>query len=310
MGIIVFISYSMKDSNQFQIAKIAQNLVRFPEIDDVLFADEDVQNDFIKYMNEFIGKCDIFLLFCTNNSLNSDFVGMEWRAALSLKKRIIPIYIDQNLIPPLLSSKIGIKFNKNDINETINDIYQLILKKLRLDTELKKQAELIKSQVPSKVYFIMLLTLSTLGGILMFITDFAKLKCVDIIFRYPVDWGLQLLDVSKLILSILFFVSAIFAIINLRKLQSKIMFQFGFYISIIIFLATIMLNIYFIINGANSLRARRDISSLVIVLRWWLDVAFYTGFIGGILDALLYSLIMGISEKKKKLLIDYIRKQD
>lgn len=307
MSVIVFISYSMLDFNQFKIAKIAYNLARFPEIDDVLFANENAKDDFIKYMNEFIGKCDILLLFCSNSSLNSEFVGMEWRAALSLKKVIIPIYIDQDFIPPLLSSKIGVKFNKNDINETIIDIYQLILKKIRLDVELKKQAELIKSKVPSKVYFVILLAISSLGGILMLITDFAKLKTLNDIYRYPMDWGL---DISKTILSILFFVNAIFAIINLRKLQSKIMFQFGFYISIVILFTTCFLNIYFIINGVNTLQAQIDRSDTFIILRWWLDVAFYTGFIGSILDALLYSLIMGIIEKKKKWLIDYIRKQD
>ena len=141
----------------------------------------------------------------------------------------------------------------------------------------------------------------------MLITDFAKLKTLNYIYRYPMDWGL---DISKTILSILFFVNAIFAIINLRKLQSKIMFQFGFYISIVILFTTCFLNIYFIINGANTLQAQIDRDDTLIILRWWLDVAFYTGFIGSILNALLYSLIMGIIEKKKKWLIDYIRKQD
>ncbi len=67
----MFICYSMKDSEKFQSSKIAEDLTNRPEIDDVLFCEEDAREDFIKYMNDYIEKCDILLLFCSQNALNS-----------------------------------------------------------------------------------------------------------------------------------------------------------------------------------------------------------------------------------------------
>ncbi|MFX1258434.1 MAG: toll/interleukin-1 receptor domain-containing protein, partial [Promethearchaeota archaeon] len=80
MGITVFISYATKDSNTFQIAKLAERLTKFPEIDDALYWEEDMHNDIYKYMNENVGRCDMFLLFCSQNALNSEPIEMEWMA--------------------------------------------------------------------------------------------------------------------------------------------------------------------------------------------------------------------------------------
>ena len=38
MDVLVFISYTTKDSNKFYIFKIAAKLTDYPEIDDVLYA--------------------------------------------------------------------------------------------------------------------------------------------------------------------------------------------------------------------------------------------------------------------------------
>jgi len=55
---------------------------------------------------------------------------MEWRAAISLKKVIIPVYLDPKYIPPLLSSRIGVQFNEKDFSLTIDNIYLTIKKNL------------------------------------------------------------------------------------------------------------------------------------------------------------------------------------
>ena len=79
--IIVFISYTTKDSERFQIPIIAEKLMKYPGIKKVLYWEEHMRDDIIKYMNDNVGKCDILLLFCSPNSLKSEPVEMEWQAA-------------------------------------------------------------------------------------------------------------------------------------------------------------------------------------------------------------------------------------
>ncbi|MCK4827325.1 toll/interleukin-1 receptor domain-containing protein, partial [bacterium] len=127
-GITIFVSYSMNDLDKFQISKIAEKLTNYPKIGEVLYADKNVLDDFIKYMDEYIGKCDIFILFCSEKSSDSKFVGMEWRAAVSLDKRVIPIFIDKRFIPPILSSRLGVEYNAKDLNGTVENINGIIIK--------------------------------------------------------------------------------------------------------------------------------------------------------------------------------------
>ena len=129
MGVLVFISYATKDSNKFHIFEIAAKLTDYPEIDDVLYWEEDMEDDIIDYMNENVGLCDIFILFCSHNALSSEPVKMEWQAALKIRKKMIPVFLNEEHIPPLLTTKLGVQFNQNNLNETIENIYKLILKK-------------------------------------------------------------------------------------------------------------------------------------------------------------------------------------
>ncbi len=146
MGVIAFVSYATKDSKDFQIKSIAEKLTEYPEIDNVLYWEEDMHDDIIKYMNDNLKKCHLFLLFCSQNSMRSEPVEMEWTAALKLKKKIIPIFNNTEDIPPLLTTKLGVQFNKRDIHSTINEIYNLILKKMNIqlitpDVKEKETAE-------------------------------------------------------------------------------------------------------------------------------------------------------------------------
>lgn len=133
----IYLSYSTLDSNKFSIASIAHKLESLPEIERMLFWEEDMNGDIIEFMNENIAKCDVFLLFCSQNALNSEPVKMEWQSALKLKKKIIPVFINENDIPPLLSSKLGILFDKNNVDKTKMDLYYLIKRKLQITSNLK-----------------------------------------------------------------------------------------------------------------------------------------------------------------------------
>ena len=129
----IYLSYSTLDSNKFSIASIAHKLESLPEIEKMLFWEEDMNDDIIEYMDENIAKCDVFLLFCSQNALNSEPVKMEWQSALKLKKKIIPVFINESDIPPLLSSKLGILYDKNNLDKTEMDLYYLIKRKLQIE---------------------------------------------------------------------------------------------------------------------------------------------------------------------------------
>jgi len=131
-NIRVFISYATTDSSYFQVSKIAKVLFNFPEIGKVLFWEEDMHDDIIDYMDTNLGKCDIFLLFCSQNALKSDAVKIEWQTALKVKKKIIPVFEREKDIPTLLSTKLGVQFSEKEIDTTIKNIYDLILKKLEI----------------------------------------------------------------------------------------------------------------------------------------------------------------------------------
>lgn len=128
----VFISYATEDSKKFEVSIIANNLIKYPLIEKVLYWEEDLHDDIYDYMDANLGKCDIFLLFCSPNALKSDAVKMEWQAALKIKKKIIPVFVREEDIPTLLSTKLGVQFNESDTDDTIKSIYDLILKKLEI----------------------------------------------------------------------------------------------------------------------------------------------------------------------------------
>ncbi|MHA1267610.1 MAG: GTP-binding protein [Candidatus Helarchaeota archaeon] len=129
MGILVFISYATKDAETFQIPFIAEVLTECPEIEDVLYWQEDLQDDIYAYMNENVGKCDVFVLFCSPNALESVPVGKEWMAAEALNKPIIPVFTSVEHIPPLLRPKLGIQIDVSNMQDTIKKLRRLILKK-------------------------------------------------------------------------------------------------------------------------------------------------------------------------------------
>jgi len=129
-NLIIFISYATKDVELFKIKEIAEILTRYREIEDVLYWQEDMQDNIIKYMSENVNKCDVMLLFCSPNALKSKPIEKEWTAADMMNKPIIPIFVKPDHIPPLLKTRLGIEFDTFDQQKTIEEIYNLILKKL------------------------------------------------------------------------------------------------------------------------------------------------------------------------------------
>ncbi|MBD3227067.1 MAG: GTP-binding protein [Candidatus Lokiarchaeota archaeon] len=131
---LVFVSYSTRDSEIFKISKISELLEQEPEIDKVLYWEKDCGMNIVEYMDKYLGKCKVFLLFCTENSIHSKSVKAEWMAAFQLmqleKLNIIPIFQDPECIPPLLLPFLRVYYDPNDLDGFISNIKKEILKKL------------------------------------------------------------------------------------------------------------------------------------------------------------------------------------
>lgn len=131
---LIFISYATVDSDFFQIPRITRILTSYPEVNEILYWESDMHDDIYQYMDENLKQSKVVLLFCTKNSLYSEAVKMEWRSALKLDKKIIPIFVKPEDIPALLSTKLGIQFKESDPYTSIEEIYQMILKKLEIES--------------------------------------------------------------------------------------------------------------------------------------------------------------------------------
>jgi len=130
-NLLLFISYATKDAEGFRIHKIAEQLTSYDRIGDVLYWQEDAGASIIEYMEENLKKTDILLLFCSPNALASSAVKKEYEAAQFMGKIIIPIFSEISHVPTLLQPERGVKFNMFNLQSTINDIYELILKKIQ-----------------------------------------------------------------------------------------------------------------------------------------------------------------------------------
>ncbi|NVM53167.1 MAG: GTP-binding protein [Candidatus Helarchaeota archaeon] len=128
-SILVFISYATADANAFKIAEIAEGLTAFPEIADVLYWQEDLHDDIWTYMDKNVGKCDVFVYFCSPNARKSKPCEKEWHAADALNKPIIPVFSLLEYIPPLLRPRLGLQIDVFNIEENVKKLRELILKK-------------------------------------------------------------------------------------------------------------------------------------------------------------------------------------
>ncbi len=127
--ILAFISYALRDSETFKIKEIAKKLTDYKNIENVLYCEEHTRDNFIKYMNKYVGECDVMILFCSPNALKSKFVEDEWMAGHAMGKPIIPVFLKIDHIPPLLKARVGVEFDSFNIQNTINKLYEQMLKK-------------------------------------------------------------------------------------------------------------------------------------------------------------------------------------
>jgi len=125
----VFVSYVTRDAEPFKIKEIANTLNKYERIKKVLYWERDTEDNIQKYMSDSLNDCDVLLLFCSPNALVSKPVEDEWTAANTMRKPIIPIFNDANDIPPLLKPRNGVRYNIFDLQNNIDNIYELIIRK-------------------------------------------------------------------------------------------------------------------------------------------------------------------------------------
>jgi len=128
----IFISYSTYDSTRFQINKIANDLKKYPEIDNVFIWEAESRENIVEYMEKALKISKVFILFCSENSIKSRAVQDEWEAAFQLRKKgmmkIIPVYEDEKFIPTLLTPCLNVKYSQENYDEFIQKLYEEILR--------------------------------------------------------------------------------------------------------------------------------------------------------------------------------------
>jgi len=169
---LIFISYATIDSSFFQIPRLTRILTSYPEIDQILYWESDMHDDIYRYMDSNLKRCKIVLLFCSKNSLYSDAVNMEWSSALKLNKKIIPVFVDPDNIPALLTTKLGVQFKANDPFSSIEEIYKMILKKLEVESVREFTRYIVPKWIKAEDFYLQLPLEETVEETLSFESDF------------------------------------------------------------------------------------------------------------------------------------------
>ncbi len=122
-------SYATTDAETFHIKELSKRLKTYEEIKEVLYWQEHMTDNIMLFMSNNLGKCDVMLLFCSENALSSDAVDKEWTAADMMSKPIIPVFLKSDYIPPLLKSRLGLEFDLMDFEKNVVKLHNMILKK-------------------------------------------------------------------------------------------------------------------------------------------------------------------------------------
>ncbi|MFX1478491.1 MAG: toll/interleukin-1 receptor domain-containing protein [Promethearchaeota archaeon] len=125
--LVIFLCNSSRDTEAFKIKEVSTKLESYREIKEVVFWRADV--DFFDFIEKNLERCDVFVLFCSENALDSVAVKKDWTAADSMGKLIIPIFQKLDHVPALLKPRGGLEFDFSDFDRNIDRLHNLILKK-------------------------------------------------------------------------------------------------------------------------------------------------------------------------------------
>ena len=116
----IFISYSRKDINF--VRRLAGDLEKAGY--DVWWDLTDLRggDDWVRVIPEAIKNSDKFIVVLSSNSSISDWVEKEYTQALSLRKKIIPIMLEQSSVPFALNTINYIDFTGDDYAVSLNNL--------------------------------------------------------------------------------------------------------------------------------------------------------------------------------------------
>ena len=128
----IFLSYSTLDGEYYKIPEIVKSLEKFPEIQKASYWQADSKQNIVEFMEDTLKNTDVFVLFCSTNSMKSNAVKDEWQAAFQMRKKgmlkIIPVYEDDEDVPVLLWQMLNVKYTKNKFDSFIDKLHEEILR--------------------------------------------------------------------------------------------------------------------------------------------------------------------------------------
>ncbi len=126
------LTYSTLDAKHFRIADIVKSLEKYPEIKKASYWQADSNANIVEFMEDTLKNTDVFVLFCSKNSVKSSAVKDEWQAAFQMRKRgmlkIIPVYEEEDDIPVLLWQLLNVKYEKEGFDGFIEKLHKEILR--------------------------------------------------------------------------------------------------------------------------------------------------------------------------------------
>jgi len=128
----VFLSYSTLDAKHFRIADIVKSIEKYPEIKKASYWQADSKTNIVEFMEDTLKSTDVFVLFCSQNSVKSNAVKDEWQAAFQVRKKglmkIVPVFEKEDLVPFLLMPLLNVKYEIDNFDGFIENLYEEILR--------------------------------------------------------------------------------------------------------------------------------------------------------------------------------------
>jgi hypothetical protein len=158
----VFISHSWEDNEISR--KLAEYLKRDGAEIWIDYARISGGENLPDRIGEALEWCDTLVLIWSKSAANSYYVGLEWKNALDLKKKIIPCLIDATKRPIILRSFLYIDFNNFERG------YQNLARALILKTqgETKEAAKIIPKKLKTLYSIILVISVLIISAILFF----------------------------------------------------------------------------------------------------------------------------------------------